>query len=118
MYEGRFINIHLGLSPYYRGSGTNFFPFVNNELQFVGTTFMLIDKGIDTGRIIHQLRSDFKFDNIHDIGNNLIKKSIDQLIKLIKIFNLSFLNTEDSINYNKSVMRYYGKKILLKSQLS
>jgi methionyl-tRNA formyltransferase len=25
-YAGRFLNIHLGLSPYYRGSGTNFWP--------------------------------------------------------------------------------------------
>ena len=28
-FEGRIINIHLGLSPYYRGAGTNFWPLVN-----------------------------------------------------------------------------------------
>ena len=26
--RGHFLNIHLGMSPYYRGSGTNFWPFV------------------------------------------------------------------------------------------
>ena len=38
------INVHLGLSPYYKGSATNFWPFVNNELQFLGVTFMVTDK--------------------------------------------------------------------------
>ncbi len=72
-FEGRFINIHLGLSPYYRGSGTNFWPLVNNELDRVGVTFMHIDAGIDTGEIIHQLRARvFVGDTPHQIGNRLI----------------------------------------------
>ena len=49
------INIHLGLSPYYLGSATNFWPFVNDELQFVGVTFMKLEDGIDDGPIIHQI---------------------------------------------------------------
>ena len=42
--RAKFINIHLGLSPYYLGSGTNFWPFVNNELQFLGATIMRTEK--------------------------------------------------------------------------
>lgn len=56
-FKGRFLNVHLGLSPYYRGSGTNYWPLVNGELEFVGATFMHIDAGIDTGNIIHQIRA-------------------------------------------------------------
>ena len=55
-YRNRIINLHLGLSPYYRGSGTNFFPFVNGELQYCGASFLLLNEGIDTGLIIHQIR--------------------------------------------------------------
>ena len=74
-YKKKFLNIHLGLSPYYKGSATNFWPFVNNELQFVGVSFLGIDDGIDTGPIIHQIRPDFKIgDSIHDVGNKLIIK--------------------------------------------
>jgi hypothetical protein len=29
-FDKKFINIHLGLSPYYKEGGTNFWPFVNN----------------------------------------------------------------------------------------
>ncbi len=72
-FQGRFINVHLGLSPYYRGSGTNFWPFVNEEPEFVGATFMHMDEGVDTGRVIHQIRARIlPGDSVHDIGNRLI----------------------------------------------
>lgn len=72
-FGGRFLNVHLGLSPYYRGSGTNYFPLVNDEPEFVGATFMYIDAGIDTGEIIHQLRAQIGFsDTPATIGNRLI----------------------------------------------
>jgi len=37
-FPGRIINVHLGLSPYYRGAGTNFWPLVNGEPEFCGAT--------------------------------------------------------------------------------
>ncbi|MFC7057741.1 formyl transferase [Halovenus salina] len=72
-YDGRILNVHLGLSPYYRGTGTNFWPLVNGEPEYVGATFMYIDEGVDTGEIIHQLRARVHpYDGPHDIGNRLI----------------------------------------------
>ena len=93
-YKKKFLNIHLGLSPYYKGSATNFWPFVNNELQFVGVSFLGIDDGIDTGPIIHQIRPDFKIgDSIHDVGNKLIIKMTEVTIQIIENFeNLSQYN--------------------------
>jgi methionyl-tRNA formyltransferase len=74
-FEGRFLNVHLGLSPYYRGAGTNFWPLVNNEPEYVGATFMYIDAGIDTGEIIHQKRAEvYHGDMPHQIGNRLISQ--------------------------------------------
>jgi len=74
-FAGRFLNIHLGLSPYYRGSGTNFWPLANSEPEFIGVTFMQIDAGVDTGDIVHQFRGQmFPEDSIHSIGNRLISK--------------------------------------------
>jgi folate-dependent phosphoribosylglycinamide formyltransferase PurN len=72
-FSGRFLNVHLGISPYYRGSGTNFWPLVNGEPEFVGATFMHMDSGVDTGKIIHQIRAKiFPGDTPHQIGNRLI----------------------------------------------
>ena len=109
IFKGRFINIHLGLSPYYRGSGTNFWPFVNNELHFIGTTFMHIDDGIDTGEIIHQIRARKYFnDNIHQIGNRLIKDSFIECVKIIRSFeNLDHMA---QLEIDPAEVRYYKKK--------
>lgn len=72
-FRGRFLNVHLGLSPYYRGSGTNYWPLVNGEPEYVGATFMHIDAGIDTGEIIHQVRANYCWgDSPSQIGNRLI----------------------------------------------
>ena len=108
-FKGRFINIHLGLSPYYRGSGTNYWPFVNNELQFIGTTFMHIDEGIDTGEIIHQIRARITHDdNIHQIGNRLIKDSVIECFKLIRSFEK--LEKSEPIEIKPEETKYYQKK--------
>lgn len=76
------------MSPYYGGSGTNFWPMVNNEFQCVGTTFMHIDRGIDTGEIINQIRAEIHLgDTPHQIGNRLIKDSFLVLEKLLRNFD-------------------------------
>ncbi len=88
-FKDRIINVHLGLSPYYFGSGTNFHCLVNNEFQFEGYTFMYMDEGVDTGGIIHQSRAKIlPFDNPHQIGNRLIKQMTRDFIDLILNFNL------------------------------
>lgn len=73
-FPGRIINIHLGLSPYYRGSGTNFWPLVNREPEYVGATIHFLDAGIDTGPIIAHVRPDIEAsDGPHGIGNKAIR---------------------------------------------
>ena len=84
-YAGRFLNVHLGLSPYYRGSGTNFWPLVNGEPEYVGATFMHLDAGVDTGPILHQLRARvFPDDTPHQIGNRLIGDMTAVYVQVIR----------------------------------
>lgn len=87
-YSKKFLNVHLGLSPYYRGSGTNVWPLINKEPHMVGATFMHIDAGIDTGKIIHQIRAEiFIGDSPHSIGNRLIKQMTSTYCDLIAHFS-------------------------------
>ena len=87
-FKRKFINLHLGLAPYYKGNGTNFWPIANNEFQFLGGTFMLIDNGIDSGPILHQFRPDLEIkDNTHSIGCKIIFQSVKELEKLLMMFN-------------------------------
>lgn len=76
-YPDKVINLHLGLSPYYKGSATNFFPIVNNEFECIGATIHLATHQVDAGAILHQFRSDAieETDDIHTIGNRLIEKA-------------------------------------------
>lgn len=46
--------LHGGLSPWYKGAATMFWPFYFLEPNYVGTTLHYITKKIDAGDIIHQ----------------------------------------------------------------
>ena len=86
-YKNKILNVHLGLSPYYRGAGTNYFPFVNNEPEYAGATFMFLDSGVDTGEIIHQIRAKISIkDTFHEIGNKLILDMFKIYSQIIKNF--------------------------------
>jgi methionyl-tRNA formyltransferase len=81
-FDGRIINIHLGLSPYYRGAGTNFWPLVNREPEYVGATIHYLDAGIDTGPMLaHARPTIMRGDGPHDIGNKTIVAAADALLR-------------------------------------
>jgi folate-dependent phosphoribosylglycinamide formyltransferase PurN len=81
-FAGRIINIHLGLSPYYRGAGTNFWPLVNREPEYVGATIHYLDAGIDTGPIIAHARPLIeRGDGPHDLGNKTIVAAVQALLR-------------------------------------
>tara|TARA_B110001454_G_scaffold68975_1_gene67331 strand:+ start:576 stop:1346 length:771 start_codon:yes stop_codon:yes gene_type:complete len=105
-----FINLHLGLSPYYRGSGTNFWPFVNNELEYVGSTILHLDPGVDTGDIITHVKPKFKeTDNVHTIGCKVIKESVEKISIIIdKVKNGERLNRTKQWNIKNE--KYYKNK--------
>ncbi|MFM6924365.1 MAG: formyl transferase [Ferruginibacter sp.] len=49
-----FVNMHVGITPNYRGSHGGYWAIHNNDAAHFGTTIHLIDTGIDTGAIIKQ----------------------------------------------------------------
>ena len=84
-FAGRIINLHLGISPYYRGAGTNFWPLVNREPEFVGATVHYLDAGIDTGPMIAHARPEIAAaDGPHDIGNKAIVAGADALLRAVR----------------------------------
>ncbi len=83
------INLHLGLSPWYKGAATLYWPFYNLKPQYCGVTFHQISKQADGGEIIHQSVPVLKKgDTIHDVGAKCViqaKDDIDKLISHLKI---------------------------------
>lgn len=82
MFPGRIVNLHLGLSPYYRGAGTNFWPLVNGEPEYVGATIHCLDEGLDSGPIIAHARPEIRADDgPHDLGNRTILSAVQMLLR-------------------------------------
>mgnify|MGYP005641773103 CR=1 FL=1 len=53
------INIHMGISPYYRGADCNFWAQNDGNSNLVGATIHYLSDGIDDGRIISHATSEF-----------------------------------------------------------
>jgi len=83
-WPGRMINMHLGLSPYYRGTATNFYPLLNEEPEYVGATIHLLDASIDGGPIFAHARPQIVADDMpHTIGCKAILAGIEKLIDVL-----------------------------------
>ena len=87
LYGERMINLHLGLSPYYRGSGTNFWPLVNSEPECVGATIHLAVAKVDAGAILAQVRPEAEIsDRSHELGTKTLMAALDTLPRATSLF--------------------------------
>ena len=108
-------NLHFSLLPKYRGCHTNFLQILNGE-KFSGVTLHRIDKGIDTGDIIDQIKfkikiNDTAFDNYKKLMNNsvkLFKKNFRKIVNKKFILKKQKLSrgsyfSRNSVNYAKKL---------------
>lgn len=80
MFPQRIINLHLGLSPYYRGAATLFWPLANNEPECLGVTIHLAEQHVDAGRMLARIKPTLTVgDNYYTINYKAIKQAIDTL---------------------------------------
>lgn len=79
------LNIHTGLSPYYRGGNSNFWPIYNLQPNFCGLTIHLMTSGIDSGPIIYSDYVDARdFELSYPrINNFCIQKAVQVLPDII-----------------------------------
>jgi len=97
------INLHLGLSPWYKGGATLYWPFYFLQPQFCGSTFHQINKKADAGEIIHQCVPKLEMgDRIHDVGAKCVLKAVEDLPQ---IFDYWLKNR----NFNGSVQKTSGR---------
>jgi len=52
LVEHRAKNIHMGVSPYYRGNSCNFWALYDGRADLVGSTIHMLSKGLDSGGIL------------------------------------------------------------------
>jgi folate-dependent phosphoribosylglycinamide formyltransferase PurN len=96
LYPNRILNLHVGLSQFYRGSSCNFWPIYDLKPQFLGATVHYVSNKIDGGNIVVQDKINL---NKNDSEFVLMTKTIilgtKLMIEAIKIisFNFSFKGT-------------------------
>lgn len=53
LVEHKAVNIHMGLSPYYRGSSCNFWALYDGNPHYVGATIHMLSRGLDSGAMLY-----------------------------------------------------------------
>lgn len=71
------VNIHLGLSPWYRGAATLFWPFYNLEPNWAGATLHYLVPQIDAGPIVMTVCPELvRGDGIHEVGARAVAAAL------------------------------------------
>ena len=102
----RAINIHMGISPYYRGTDCNFWAMYDKNYHVVGATIHLISKGIDNGKILYHALSK-RHENPFIYSMNTVISAFNSLKSKISdnsIFSLQQVEQDISkeIRYSKN----------------
>ena len=103
--NAKFINIHSGITPKYRGLHGAYWSLINNDKENCGVTVHLVDEGIDTGNILYQdLITDIitPKDNFMTYTYLQLAKALPLLKKSLKELQsdrlISKPNTQEQIN--------------------
>ena len=121
------INIHAGVSPYYRGCDCNFWALYDDNPHLVGTTIHLLSKGLDSGPMLYHAMSNLK-SNPFEYTMSTVKSAFHSIAERIKdgsIFTIKPIVQDKikEVRYSKKsefsedvVKEYFEKKIDLNSK--
>ena len=108
LVENRAINIHMGLSPYYRGSSCNFWAMYDNNPGYVGATIHLLSKGLDSGNMLfHCVPKPIRGDTPYDFTMRAVLVAQTGLLEKVRkneIFSMESVTQDKSqqIRYTKN----------------
>jgi folate-dependent phosphoribosylglycinamide formyltransferase PurN len=92
------INLHSGISPYYRGTWSYGWPIVNGEPEYIGATIHHVSPGIDSGDIICQTRPVLADnDDLNDIFLKIIAEGTELMVWTVK----DILTTGSCVSYKQ-----------------
>jgi methionyl-tRNA formyltransferase len=105
--KAKFINIHAGITPLYRGWHGAYWALINKDYKNCGVTVHFVDEGIDTGNILYQ-------DTIIDIitpKDNLMSYTILQLTKAIPLLKRALKDIQEDIIKIKKTKKTKKQKL-------
>jgi len=101
------LNIHMGISPYYRGSSCNFWALYDGNPDLVGATIHLISKGLDSGGMLYHARPKSEPMDPFVLGMRAVEAAQDSLVDriasgAIKGFAPVAQNKAEEIRYSRN----------------
>lgn len=102
LIERRAINIHMGVSPYYRGSSCNFWAAYDGHPELVGATIHLLGKGLDSGDMLYHALPRAEAVDPFVLGMKAVKTAHDSLVERIdrkEIFDYKAIAQDKSKEY-------------------
>jgi methionyl-tRNA formyltransferase len=112
------LNIHMGISPYYRGSSCNFWALYDNNPHLVGATIHMLSKGLDSGDMLfHVLPTTANCDNPFEFTMQSVAAAHKSLVDKIadgSIFQLETLKQDKSQEIRYTRNRDFTDKVAAK----
>ena len=116
------INIHMGVSPYYRGCDCNFWALYDNNPHLVGATIHYLSTGLDSGPILYHALSNIKESPFIytmstvksaflSLGERLQNGSLLKSSSIIQDKTKQIRYSKKSEFNNEIVKKYFSKKI-------
>jgi len=84
LINNRAINIHMGVSPYYRGSSCNFWALYDKKPEYVGATIHLLSKGLDSGPMLFHALPKIQETDAFSLGMQAVKSAHKGLLAALK----------------------------------
>ena len=121
------INIHAGVSPYYRGTDCNFWALYDDNPHLVGATIHMLSKGLDSGPMLYHAMSNIK-KNPFEYTMSTVKSAFHSIAERIEdksIFEIKpdIQNKANKIRYSRKIefndevlKKYFNKEINLNSK--
>jgi len=127
LVKNKALNIHMGVSPYYRGTDCNFWALHDDNPHLVGATIQMLSKGLDSGSMLYHAMSNIKT-NPFEYTMSTVKAAFHSIAERIKdksIFEIEPIVQDKSkevryskkIEFNEKVVKnYFTKNIDLNSK--
>ena len=127
LVKNKALNIHMGVSPYYRGTDCNFWALYDGNPHLVGATIHMLSKGLDSGSMLYHAMSNIKT-NPFEYTMSTVKAAFHSIAERIKdksIFEIEPIVQDKSkevryskkIEFNEKVVKnYFTKNIDLNSK--
>ena len=105
LVKNKALNIHMGVSPYYRGTDCNFWALYDGNPHLVGASIHMLSKGLDSGAMLYHALSQIK-NNPFEYTMSTVKSAFHSFADRVKdqsIFNIQpeIQNKDKEVRYSK-----------------